>query len=195
MTGPEFDDLVGPDLPAAERERLRGAHEALLVAGPPPELPPGLERAPDPEPKVSYLPKRRRYTVFALAAAIALVAVMGGYAVGKRHGGSFETAWVAPLHGPGASGSIKVGPRDSAGNWPMLVSVDGLATLPKGGYYELLLTRKGRPVVSCGTFVTAGATDVRLNVPYQLKNFDGWVVARHLPGRRSEPVVLRTNRV
>ncbi len=99
MTGPEFDDLIGDDVPAGERDDLLGAHEALLAAGPPPELPPGLEHAPDPEPKVSFLPKRRRYTAFAAAAAIALVALMGGFAWGQKHGASFRTAWVAPAAG------------------------------------------------------------------------------------------------
>ena len=51
MNGPEFDDLIGADVPAGERERLLSAHEALLTAGPPAELPPGLEQAPNPEPK------------------------------------------------------------------------------------------------------------------------------------------------
>ncbi len=196
MIGPEFDDLVGPDVPAREREHLLRAHEALVIAGPPPELPPGLEHAPDPEPKVSFLPSRRRYTALAAAAAIALLALLGGFAWGQRHGGDFRTAWVAQLQGPSATGSLRVGARDSAGNWPMRLSVDGLARLPAGGYYELLLTRKGKPVASCGTFVVdSGSTDVRLNAPYKLKTFDGWVVARHLAGHNDEPIVLRTARV
>ncbi len=196
MTGPEFDDLIGADVPPGEREHLLGAHEALLTAGPPPELPPGLEHAPDPEPKVSFLPNRRRYTAFAAAAAIALLALLGGFTWGQKHGGGFHTAWVAQLQGPGATASLKVGAQDSAGNWPMRLSVQGLAQLPAGGYYELLLTRKGKPVASCGTFVVdTGSTNVRLNAPYRLKTFDGWVVARHLAGRASEPVVLRTSRV
>ncbi|MGZ4396485.1 MAG: hypothetical protein ACXVZ2_14110 [Gaiellaceae bacterium] len=196
MTGPDFDELIGADVPAGEREQMLGAHEALLIAGPPPELPPGLEHAPNPEPKVTFLPNRRRYTAFAAAAAIALVALMGGFAWGQKHGGGFHTAWVAELQGPGATGSLKVGDKDSAGNWPMTLSVQGLTTLPAGGYYELLLTRKGKPVASCGTFVVkSGGTDVRLNAPYKLKTFDGWVVARHLAGERDEPIVLRTARI
>ncbi len=196
MTGPEFDDLIGADVPAGEREQLLGAHEALLAAGPPPELPPGLEHAPDPEPKVTFLPKRRRYTALAAAAAIALLAMLGGFAWGQKHGGDFHAAWVAQLQGRGATASLKVGAQDSAGNWPMRLSVQGLAPLPTGGYYELLLTRKGKPVASCGTFVVdTGNTDVRLNAPYRLKTFDGWVVARHLAGRMDEPIVLRTSRV
>ena len=197
MTGPEFDDLIGGEVPAGERERLLGAHEALLMAGPPAELPPGLEHAPDPEPKVSYLPKRRRYTVIATAAAVVLVAVAAGYTFGKNHaGGGFRTAFVAQLQGVGATGSLKVGGVDSAGNWPMILSVEGLRRLPAGGYYELLLTRDGKPVASCGTFIVdSGGTRVRLNAPYKLKTFDGWVVARHLAGRSDEPVVLRTIRI
>lgn len=197
MTGPAFHDVVGGDVPAPERERLLVAHEALLAAGPPPELPPGLAHAPDPEPKVSYLPQRRRFAAIAIAAALALTALMGGYAIGQnRAGGGFHTAWVAQLQGPGARGSIKVGNRDTAGNWPMILSVHGLQRLPAGGYYELLLTRKGRSVASCGTFlVTAGDTDVRLNAPYKLKTFDGWVVTRHLPGSTAEPILLQTSKV
>jgi Anti-sigma-K factor rskA, C-terminal len=196
VTGPEFDDLIGADVPAGEREHLFAAHEALLTAGPPPELPPGLEHAPNPEPKVTFLPNRRRYTALAAAAAIALVALMGGFAWGQKHGGGFHTAWVAELQGPSATGSLKVGNQDSAGNWPMRLSVQGLKQLPSGGYYELLLTRKGKPVASCGTFVVnSSGTDVRLNAPYKLKTFDGWVVTRHLAGEHGEPVVLRTARI
>ncbi len=78
----------------------------------------------------------------------------------------------------------------------MRLSVNGLARLPAGGYYELLLTRKGKPVASCGTFVVdSGGTDVRLNAPYKLKTFDGWVVARHITGKPGEPIVLRTIRI
>jgi Anti-sigma-K factor rskA len=197
VTGPEFDDLIGTDVPAEERERLLAAHEALLTAGAPPELPPGLTHAPDPEPKVSFLPKRRRYTAFAIAAAIALAALMGGYAFGQKSaGGGFRTAWVVQLQGPSASGSLKVGAQDGAGNWPMILTVHGLARLPAGGYYELLLTRKGKPVASCGTFVvTEGGTDVRLNAPYKLKTFGGWVVGRHLADQSAERIVLRTSKV
>jgi hypothetical protein len=196
VTGPAFDDVVGVDVSAPERERLLGAHEALLAAGPPPELPPGLAHAPDPEPKVSYLPQRRRFTAIAIAAALALAALMGGYVLGQKRASGFQTAWVVQMRGPGATASIKVGDSDAAGNWPMLLSVTGLQRLPAGGYYELSLTRKGRSVASCGTFVvTTDNTDVQLNAPYRLKTFDGWVVTRHLAGQSREPVVLRTNRV
>lgn len=196
MIGPEFDDLIGPDVPAREREHLLRAHEALVTAGPPPELPPGLEHAPDPEPRVAFLPSRRRYTVLAAAAAIALLALLGGFAWGQKHGNGFRTEWVAQLEGPSATASLRVGAKDSAGNWPMRLSVQGLPSLPAGGYYELQLTRRGKPTASCGTFVVdKGNTDVRLNAPYKLKTFDGWVVTRHLGDHSTEPIVLRTSRI
>src|SRR5207245_1293825 len=60
---PEFDELIGADAPAEERERLRRVHELLVAAGPPAELPPSLETVPEPEPQVTLLPQRRRLTV------------------------------------------------------------------------------------------------------------------------------------
>src|SRR5207249_1133991 len=43
---PDFDELIGAETSAAERERLRRTHELLVQAGPPPELTPQLRRAP-----------------------------------------------------------------------------------------------------------------------------------------------------
>src|SRR5205807_4833909 len=39
---PEFDELLGPDVPAEERARLQRVHDLLVEAGPPPALPPAL---------------------------------------------------------------------------------------------------------------------------------------------------------
>ena len=44
---PNFDDLIGAEVTDAEREQLRRTHELLLEAGPPPELPPSLQKAPN----------------------------------------------------------------------------------------------------------------------------------------------------
>jgi hypothetical protein len=62
----------------------------------------------------------------------------------------------------------------------MRVRVRGLPPLPKTEYYELWLARDGKPVASCGTFNTRSddKTEIRLNVAYRLKRFDGWVVTR-----------------
>ena len=63
----------------------------------------------------------------------------------------------------------------AVGNWPLLVRVSGLPKLPKGVWYELYLTRNGKPAAYCGSFSVSGSdrTTVQLSIPYRLKNFDG----------------------
>jgi hypothetical protein len=191
MTGrpPDFHELVGEDLPAEERERLRGVHDLLVAAGPPPELSPALERAPSVGGAVHFLPRRRRAAVLLLAAALAAAAFGGGFLAGAvTREGTESAVTVIPMHGtraaPNALASISLEDIDKAGNWPMRFTVQGLPKLPRGGYYELYLTRDGRIAATCGTFnVHGGRTTVRLNAPYRLRSFDGWVVTRHLPGR------------
>jgi len=196
---PDFDELVGDDLTPEERARLHRAHELLLAAGPPPELPPSLAHAPDPEPKVSFLPQRRRFTAIGVAAALAFAAFGVGYVTGGARNHGFATAGSTAMHGtalaPGASGTLRIARPDRAGNWPMQFSVRGLSPLRGGSYYELDLSRGGRPVATCGTFtVHAGTTVVSLNAPYEFKNFDGWVVTRHDPGKKKGegPIFLTT---
>ena len=66
------------------------------------------------------------------------------------------------MHPPASAGaarrraSILIGDRDEVGNWPLLVHVSGLKPLPKGEWYELCLTRKGKPVAWCGAFRVEG---------------------------------------
>ena len=187
---PDFDELVGEDVPAGERERLRRAHELLVAAGPPPELSPALEGAPEVGGRVAFLPQRRRRVLLLLAAALAAAAFGGGFLAGAvTHGTSTKSAaFVVSMHGtpaaPNALASIRLEDVDSAGNWPMRLTVQGLPKLPSGGYYELYLTRHGHIAATCGTFnVHGGRTVVSLNAPYRLNRFDGWVVTRHLPGQ------------
>jgi hypothetical protein len=200
MNGPDFRDLVGEEVPAAERDRLRAVHDMLVAAGAPPELSPALEEPPDVGgATVSLFPRRRRGTFLLIAATLVLAAFGGGYLAGG-HGRTtrgFEAAGAIQMHGteaaPNGLATIELGKEDSAGNWPMLVSVQGLPQLRRGGYYELFLTRHGRIAASCGTFtVHAGTTKVRLNVPYRLKRFDGWVVTRHVAGRHESSPILTT---
>lgn len=195
MKGPEFDELL-EDAPAGERERLRAVHELLVAAGPPPELPPSLAHAPGsaPAPRVRLLPRRRLGAALVLAAALALAAFGGGYLLAARSGpdAGFREDFALSMRGtdaaPGAVASLLVGEIDEAGNWPMEMTVQGLPALPQGQRYELLLTRDGRPAVSCGTFVVRGKTVAFLNAPYRLRDYDGWIVTREGDDR----VLLRT---
>jgi hypothetical protein len=197
---PDLRDLVGDDVPEEELAELRRAHDLLIAAGPPPELPPGLADPPVERQagQLTFLPPRRLGAVLVLAVALVLAAFGAGYLLGDSSGGSdFKAIRVLPMRGtaaaPAALASLGVGARDESGNWPLLMRVNGLKALPKGGWYELYLSRGGEPSVSCGTFnVHSGTTVVRLNAPYELKRFDGWVVTGHAPGQRDPGRVLLT---
>jgi hypothetical protein len=195
--GPNFDDLVGPEVSGAERERLRRAHELLVQAGPPPELSPELERVPWPDDALQPLglirrpsARRRPWVVYATAvAAILVVGFLLGQSFGSRSS-SLSAARIVRMHGtaaaPGALASIAVGNRGADGNWPMLVTVSNLPPVV-GGYYDLWLSRHGNPVAMCGSFNTRAGVDtvVRMSAAYQFERgrFDGWIVTRHVPGQ------------
>src|SRR3954451_23798850 len=201
----DFDELVGgEDLEPEEELRLREVHDLLVQAGPPPDLPPGLERLPD-EPGEAelltfpMLPKRACAAAAVIAAALAVAAFGAGFLVADRNSSSssssVDAVRVVPMRGSsGALASIRLGERDDVGNWPMELVVTGLPTQPEGAYYTLYLTLGGKPRVPCGYFrVSDGTTTVRFTVPYELRKGEGWVVtyqARgdHDPGR----VVLAT---
>ena len=195
MSGPNFDELIGDDLPPEDRERLRRVHELLVAAGPPPEMP-ELTASPP----VRALPRRRRVAALLIAAALALAAFGAGWIIGATR--TTSSTFAAPCRcarrrtRPNASALIELGYPDDEGNWPMLVTVRGLKPLPEGGYYELLLTRDGRPVAVCGSFKvrSQGATTVRLGASYNLRNFDGWVIRPYVHDRDAfnELIFLRT---
>lgn len=180
----QFDDELLAGLGPEERERLRRVHELLLRANPPPELPPGLERPPDPSPPARLLPRRRRPALALVAAALAAAAFGAGYLAGGR--GGVDVDRTLAMSGPGgARASLALLEVDEAGNWPMRLTALGL---PEGSY-ELWLTKDGRLAAPCGRFrVSSGKTEVLLNAPYRLRRFDGWVVVR----AGSERVVLTT---
>ena len=199
-----FDDMVDREgLGSDEEARLRRVHELLVQAGPPPDLPPGLERPPTApaEAEIVQFPllPRRRWTLAAVAAiALLVLAFGGGYLVGhaKTKPTSFATKRVVPMHGGNAIALLRVASKDSAGNWSMELEVNNLPTqTDRRAYYELWLTRNGKPVAPCGSFrVNAKTTRVRLSVSYPLKTFDGWVVTSQPAGHRDGlgPVVLTT---
>ena len=198
---PDFRDLVGDEGGPEELDRLRRVHDLLVAAGPPPELSPAVANPPEvQDSKVRAFRARRPVTVLALAAAAAVAAFMIGYAVADKRT-SFETARHLSMHGVGqladARAQINIGTHDIGGNYPLSMTVRGLPRLPRGGWYELLLSKHGRPTLSCGSFaVDSRSETVRLSVPYDLgdfpKLFDGWVVTRHLPNQTAAPVVMTT---
>ncbi len=198
----DFDDIVGGDeLDPRDEARLRRVHDLLVQAGPPADLPPELEQPTSPEEgtvlDVPYLFQRRRGLAAVLVLAAALAGFAGGFAFGhsKAKPAAFAAERIVAMHGAnGKVGVIKVGHVDTVGNWPMLVEVSGLAkqTDPHA-YYELWLTRDGKPVAPCGTFrVHAKTTSVRLTVPYALGKFDGWVVTRQPANDRGAGAVVLT---
>jgi hypothetical protein len=199
--GPEFGDLVGPEVGGAERDRLLRMHELLLEAGPPPELSPRLEAGPTLAMTLSRAPRARRHRLALLAAAVAVVLAvfLGGYAVGNGK----KSATVTPvatltLHGttaaPRAEASLELLPL-RGGNWPMTLSVTGLPALSGRSFYEVYLVRDGKPWASCGTFVvrkSSSATVVTLNAPYRLHPGDSWLVTKQTADAAGPgPTVLR----
>ena len=207
--GPSFDDLFG-DAPPDDRDRLRRAHELLVAAGPPPELPPSLadppgkpSKRPARAPLLTTLPRRRLGVVVTAAVAASTVAFAIGYLAGRDDPAAppeagFQAVRALTMRGtkeaPRATALLRIGRRDDDGNRPMALTASGLERLPRGGYYELYLSKNGKPKVSCGTFVTDDETlTVRLNAAYSREDFDGWIVTRQVPGGPEDgPVVLTT---
>ena len=202
MTEPRnFRDLVGDDVPEEDRARLERVHDLLVAAGPPPELPPSLAEPTTESPGVDvpFLPRRRIGAAIGLAAAVGFVAFIGGFIAGHT-GEQFRKTFDVPMHGTtlarGASATIQVGKLDESGNWPLRLTVRGLKPLPKGSVYEMYLTHHGHPAATCGTFsIRRPSETVRLNAPYNLRTYDGWVVTRTTEGGKTHPVVLRTKTI
>jgi hypothetical protein len=200
---PDLSDLIGDEGRPEELARLRRVHELIVAAGPPPELSPAVAQPPRADAsKVLQFRRRRPTTVFALAAVVAAAAFVLGYAVADKHT-NFSASTTVPMHGIGrraaARADIKIGSHDSAGNYPLEMTVQGLPQLPKGGWYELLLSKHGHPTLSCGDFASGGSqTTVRLSVPYDLTDlgqnhrYDGWVVVKHAPTQPTTAVVMTT---
>jgi hypothetical protein len=198
---PDFHELIGDEGTPEELAALRRAHDLLLAAGPPPELSPRLAEPPRTRERLGWWHQRRNQFAFGLATGVAAAAFGVGYLVGGQGSTEFAGSRSLEMHGLGglaaAHASLAVGGQDVAGNYPLKMTLRGLPAVPNGGWYELLLSKHGRPTLSCGTFRTARrAVTVRLSVPYDLtdfpKLFDGWVVTLHAPGEKQVPVVMTT---
>src|SRR5919197_2302841 len=195
---PDFGDLVSAEeVPSMERERLGRAHDLLAQAAPPPELPPELEKVPWPDEALAPLglrrrePERRRKWLPLLAAAAvgALIGFFAGQTGGNDNSRSIDVVGAKHMHGTAlarnAEAVIQVGTKGADGNWPMVLTVTNLPSVPNGGYYDLWLSRKGKPIALCGTFNVKSGTQtvVRLSAAYSMKKFDGWVITRHVGGQ------------
>ena len=197
--GRDLHDLVGDDCSSEELARIRLAHELLVAADPPPSAADRLgthtNRTTRSQGRRRLALPRRRSALVAVAAAMLLVGVGIGYVA--RGGRSLSGQSVA-MRGVGeakkARATVLVGTPDQSGNWPLLLTVHGLKTLPTGGWYTLYLTKNGKPIASCGTFRTdPKGLNLRLNAPYDLGRFSGWVVTVHLPrSNQAGQVVLTT---
>ena len=195
---PDFDELVGTDLSAHERERLERVHDMLVAAGPPPELPQELAEAPRREGRLVELARRRARTGLVLAAAIMITAFATGYLLGARGEGSVPST--APPAKQVVLGNtadrlavVGIGERDSNGNWPMTVQVEGLDHLSEGDYYTLFMTKKGKAVATCGTFNVAedGLTTIRFSVAYDPDRYDGLMLAEYDRETHDDTPLLR----
>jgi hypothetical protein len=200
VTGPDFRELVGNDLPEEERARLKRAHDLLVAAGPPPDLPPALAEPPVAGASVSWLPRRRAGAALVLAATLLLTAFAAGFLLGDRGDSSesrpFDAERTVVL---GKSGSalvvVRLGNADRHGNHPMLVTVEGLERQTGGDYYSLLMLRNGKPVAVCGTFNVAGrgATTIRLTTAYDFEGYDGLMLAEYREADHEDHPLLQTS--
>ena len=197
MSGPDFRELVGDDLPNEERARLKRVHDQLVAAGAPPELPPALHHPPAPGASVSWLPRRRLGAALVLAAAFALAAFAAGFLLGKGRdsdASAFKPVQTVLLGNQGQTVVVRVGEPDDAGNRQMLLTVEGLRRLPEGDYYTLFMTKKEKPVATCGTFKVTGADrkEVRFTVGYDFDEYDGLLLAEYRSSDHKDHPLLRT---
>jgi hypothetical protein len=193
---PDFDELFADDEATPEElAELRTVHDLLLSASPPPPLPRRLTRAPRvARPRRRWLPRRHVRATLALVAAAGTAAAFAlGYTLGGTTGFQpvFSRTMVGLAPVAGARATIDIGRRDPSGNWPLRMTVRGLPPLPRHDWYQLYLTKKGEPSVLCGVFQTRGGsiTHVQMNAPDDLKEYSGWVVTAHVPGRAPHPLL------
>jgi hypothetical protein len=196
---PNFDDLVGTDLDPAERERLRRAHDLLVIAGPPAELSPEFEAGPTLAMTLGRPTRRRvprRGALLAAAVVVLALAFLAGFIAGNG-GNGVTSGRLLKLEGtkaaPAALASLRIQHVDASGNWPMRLSARGLPKLPPKGYYEVFLVRDGKIFAPCGSFIVKSpdsTVSVQLNAPYRLRTNDTWVVTKQLPGGQEAGAVV-----
>ncbi|HUZ14544.1 MAG TPA: hypothetical protein VMU72_00010 [Gaiellaceae bacterium] len=182
----DFDELIDADVTGEQRERLRGVHELLVEAGPPPELPVGLQHVPAPGELRRLRPRYVPRKVALLAAALIVLGTTFsvGYATGNQATAPATHVATLALKGtaaaPHARATLDVLPP-TGGNWPMTLAVSGLPRVAAPTYYVVWLVRNGKPWAPCGEFVVSkpsSSLTLTLTAPYSLRNGDRWIVTR-----------------
>jgi hypothetical protein len=176
---PDFEELVGADLTADERADMERVDRLLRAAGPPPaEIPGSLTSA------VERIGRQRVWTRRRAALAVALAASLAAIFFGLgRWADSDSTHYRASIEMrpassvPDASARIKLGERETSGNWKLELQVDGLPRLPEDRYYVLWLAKDGHYAATCGGFNVQGHTVVDMTASYRLSDYDAWVIS------------------
>jgi hypothetical protein len=184
----DFDEIVGSEPMGGERDRLRGVHDLLVTAGPPPELSPTLAAGPT---LALTLPQRMRRRPRAMLLLAATFAVLVAAVIGLGGGGGHHALRAIELQGtklaPNSQATLQVLPPQ-AGNWPMRLDVSGLPRLTGSSHYVVYLVRGRHVLAPCGTFVvtTPGRElSLTLNAPYAVEAGDTWIVTRQAAGQSS----------
>ena len=193
-----FEPPIDPRMSARERDLVRRGHEALLAAGPLPELPASLRHSPPVTVRSLRPPirkKSRRKILATTATVLAATAAAAGYLATSHP--TEPARGVIAMHAtaaaPNAHAILRIGAQDRAGNTAIRLRVRGLPALPRGSYYEMYLTRKGHIVGACGTFKTDGRQSlIELNVQYTLNEYSGWLIRSEHLGTQSGPALLTT---
>jgi anti-sigma-K factor RskA len=187
----DFNELIDAGVAGEERQRLLGVHELVVKAGPPPELPEGLEHgyAPSELRRLKFRYQPRRVALLAAAVLVLGVTFTAGLATGIGRSSSTATVRQLSLKGtaaaPHAQATLDV-QKAVGGNWPMTLQVSGLPRVAAPTYYEVWLVRHGQPLAPCGEFVVSKSSSsltLPLNAPYKLQRGDTWIVTRHTYGQ------------
>jgi hypothetical protein len=176
---PDFDELVGAGVSPEERAELERVDSLLRAAGAPPaEIPSSLTR------RVEKIGSRPFWTWRRAGVAVALAALLAAlfFGIGRWTGGD-AVAYRAsiPMQATStntrAEGLIKVGEKDSNGNWRIRLEVKGLPPLAGDRYYVLWLAKDGKYAATCGSFNVKGDTVVNMTAGYRLSDYDAWVIS------------------
>ena len=193
-TPPDFFDLVGDEGTPEELERLRRAHDLLVAAGPPPELSPASSDAPqvgETRAAASSAAAGRRRSWRSLRcwrsrrSSSAMRSRTSARA--SRPRGRFRCTASARL--AAAHADLAIGSRDVGGNYPLKMTVRGLPRLQKDGWYELLLSKGGRPTLSCGSFRVDGRS-----LTCACRSPTTWAASRSCSTAGSSPDICRSRR-